>query len=431
VRTRVVLTILLLSVSCGKRGAPPHARGPRDAAGGDAQARQAQAILDDGRCGYVDKTGQLAIGRRFDRAGEFAAGLAAVSKNRKTGFIDSKGDYAVAPTFDEAKAFREGLAAVCVEGKGWGYIDAKGAWVISPGFAYADSFAEGVAVVKDGGEGGDVCTGVSWREIPAGSECENGVDDAAADDAGQFFLVDRTGRRLHDKGYHCITRMAEGLAAARWKDKWGYLNRDGQEAIAPRFVRAKPFGEGWAAVFLTDRAQPEPGADGEGKWGFIDRRGRFVTQVKYRATEVGVFSQGLVAMEGLPLKTLLSTPVGRACVSPEEQARDHETECGVYMDKKGSIRLAVPTCSFDDSPRGCRSFREFSGGLAEVVTQEPIRIKPFECAPALMGSVSAFVDLHGNFQPAANALMSRSPEGLVPKCKGERANKDVRPFVWR
>lgn len=457
-RTCITFTILLVAVSCGKRAAPARGHGQRDSAVVNADARPAQTTaslrtLDDGRCGYVDKSGQLAIRKRFDRAGEFSAGLAAVSKNRKTGFIDGKGDYAIAPTFDAAKAFRDGLAAVCVDGKGWGYIDAKGAWVIAPSFAYGDSFVDGIAVVKGGGELRGACANGGAREIPEGSECESGIavdpDDGSDNDddegagqrggapAGQFYLVDRTGRRLHDKGYHCITRMSEGLAAARWKDKWGYLNRDGQEAIAPRFVRAKPFGEGWAAVFLTDRAQAERGTDGEGKWGFIDRRGRFVTQVKYRATEVGSFSQGLVAMEGLPLKSLLSTPTGRACASPDEPSRDPSAEhdnpisCGVYLDKRGSIRLAVPYCPFDDSPAGFRSFRDFSGGLAEVVAQEPIHIQPYACAPALMDTVSTFVDQHGKLQPAANAVIGRAPDGLVAKCDGEQANQNVRPFVWR
>jgi hypothetical protein len=437
VRSCIAFTILLLSLACLERPAASRSKGRRDSAVALAEARQALGS-DEGRCGYVDKTGQLAIGRRFDRAGEFAAGLAAVSSNRKTGFIDTRGEYAIAPAFDEAKPFHDGLAAVCVDGKGWGYIDAKGAWAIAPSFGYADAFVDGVAVVKAGGDVPAVCADAFAREIPAGSECESDMAaDPDEDGAGQFFLVDRSGRRLHEKGYRCITRMSEGLAAARGKKTWGYLNRAGQEAIAPRFVRAKPFGEGRAAVFLTDRALPGPGADGEGKWGFIDRRGRFVTQVKYRATEVGVFSQGLVAMEGLPVKTLLASPIGRACVRPDDPSdprssnRDDPVDCGVFLDKKGGIRIAVPYCAFDDSPPGFRSFREFSAGLAEVVTQEPIRIKPFECAPALMRLASAFVDLHGNFQPAANALMGRSPEGLVPKCKGEEANKEVRPFVWK
>lgn len=377
----------------------------------------------------MDATGKPAIARRFDRAGEFSAGLAAVRRNKKAGFIDTRGEYAIAPTFDEAKSFREGLAAVCVAGKGWGFVEPRGSWVIPPAFAYADSFAEGVAVVQAGDGLEDACLPLPGREIPTGSECES---DFRADDdesEGRFFLVDRTGKRLHEKGYHCITRMAEGLAAARWKDKWGYLNREGQLAISPRFVRAKPFGEGWAAVFLTDRARQEGGGDSEGKWGFIDLRGRFVTQVKYRAMEVGVFSQGLVAMEGIPAKSLLSSPLGRACLEADQ--RHDNFSCGAYLDKKGDVRIAVPYCSLSDAPRGYRSLREFSGGLAEVVTEEPIRIKPFECAPALMGLVRTFVDQRGNFEPPAGVLLGRSPEKLVPKCRGGRPTQDVQPFIWR
>ena len=424
----LALAIAFLSVACAKH--QPASQNARPVANVDA-ATVARPV-DDGDCGYVDKTGQFAIGRHFDRAGEFSSGLAAVSRNRKTGFIDTKGASVIAPTFDEAKPFRDGVAAVCVAGKGWGYIDTKGQWAIPPSFDYADSFVDGVAVVKTGADLRDACVMLPGREVPAGSECESELDnDDDGDQEGRYFLIDRSGQRLHDKGYRCITRMSEGLAAARRNEKWGYLGRDGREAIAPRFVRAKPFGEGWAAVFMTDRVQAERGTEGEGRWGFIDRRGRFVTQVKFRADDVGVFSQGLIAMEGVPAKVLSSSPVGRGCLDPDGAGDgDHAFECGAYLDKKGNLRIAVPTCSFSDLPRGYRSLREFSAGLAEVVMEEPIRIKPFACAPALMGTVRSFVDLRGNFEPVANALLRRSPEGLIPKCRAEDSTLDVRPFVW-
>lgn len=424
----VALGLFVCGVACGKH-LPPRAVTRQDAGRADTSPPPPPAIIEDGECGYVNTAGKPIIGRRFDRASAFASGLAAVSRDKKAGFVDTKGEYAIAPTFDAAKSFRDGLAAACVAGKGWGFVDAKGAWVIPPAFEYADSFVDGVAVVKAAGEVQDACLVPSGREIPVGSECEAGfgIDDDETE--GRYFLVDRAGKRLHEKGYHCITRMSEGLAAARWKDKWGYLDREGHLAIAPRFVRAKPFGEGWAAVFLTDRARQEGDVEGEGKWGFIDLRGRFVTQVKYRATEVGVFSQGLVAMEGLPPKTLLSSPLGRACLGSDE--RHDNLSCGVYLDKKGQVRIAVPYCSYSDAPKGYRSLREFSGGFAEVVMEEPIHIKPFECAPALMGLVSTFVDPLGNFEPPAGVLLARSPEGLVPKCRSGKTTRDVQPFIWR
>lgn len=423
-----IFALVACDVACSKRRTPQPVPW-QDASHSDAAPSPPPAVVDDRACGYVDTTGKPAIGRRFDRAGEFSAGLASVRRDRKAGFIDTRGAYAISPVFDEAKSFREGLAAACLAGQGWGFVDPKGAWVIPPTFEFADSFAEGVAVVRVGSGVEEACLLRPEREIPVGSECESDFLADDEDSEGRYFLVDRTGKRLHEKGYHCITRMSEGLAAARWKDKWGYLNREGELAISARFVRAKPFGEGWAAVYLTDRARQGDGAGSEGRWGFIDLRGRFVTQVKYRATEVGVFSQGLVAMEGLPAKTLLTSPLGRACLGSEEH---HDGfSCGVYLDKKGDVRIAVPYCAFSDAPKGYRSLREFSVGLAEVVMEEPIRIKPFACAPALMGLVRTFVDRRGNFEPPAGVLLGRAADKLVPKCRGPRPTEDVQPFIWR
>ena len=438
----MALALAILSGACGKRAAPPQAREQRDSRPADAEAPQPAPADDDRACGYVDKTGKYAIGRHFDQAADFAFGLAAVTKNRKSGFINTKGDYAIAPIFDAAKGFRDGFAAVCVEKKGWGFIDTKGTWSIPPSFAFADSFAQGTAVVKVDADLERACTGLSGKEVPAGSECESDESvDTDDDTPGAYFLIDRTGKRLHDKGAHCITRMSEGLAATRWKDKWGYLDRDGKQAIPPRFARAKPFGEGWAAVSMAIAGHEEDSGDSERKWAFIDRHGRFVRPLKYRAAEVGVFSEGLVAMEGLPIKTFLASPAGRACVPPREDERDMTADelrayrempadCGAYLDKRGNLRVAVPSCGFDDSPMGYRSFREFSGGFAEVVMQEPVRIAPFKCAPALMGTVRTFVDQHGRFQPAAEVLLRRSTEGLVPKCGKAKGAPDAAPFIW-
>jgi hypothetical protein len=437
----IVLALGLLSAGCPRRDTPPKSR--RDSGPAEADAGKSAPAVDQRACGYVDRTGKLAIARGFDQAADFAFGLAAVTRDRKSGFIDSKGSYAIPPTFDAAKGFREGVAAVCVARQGWGFIDTKGAWVIPPAFAFADGFAEGTAVVKlDTTDLEHACIGLTGKEVPPGSECESdenwNLDDPAP---GQYFLVDRTGKRLHERGAHCITRMSEGRAAARWKDKWGYLGRDGKQAIPTRYLRAKPFGEGWAAVAMAVAGREADGGDSQMRWAFIDGHGRLVAPLKYRAAEVGVFSQGLVAMEGLPIKTFRASPVGRACVPPRDDEKtmtadelraykEMPAECGAYLDKRGTLRVAVPICALDDSPLGFRSFREFSEGFAEVVMQEPMRITPFECAPALMGTVRTFVDPQGRFQPAAEVLLRRSTEGLVPKCRRGKASHEAAPFLW-
>jgi len=52
--------------------------------------------------------------------------------------------------------------------------------------------------------------------------------------------------------------------------KWGYVTRDGEWAIEPRWIQAEPFSEGRAAV--------DGGMERGGLWGIIDRNGDYVLE---------------------------------------------------------------------------------------------------------------------------------------------------------
>lgn len=73
----------------------------------------------------------------------------AVKKNGKWGFIDTTGKVAVKPQYEEARPFYNGLAAVKVNGK-WGYIDSKNYKLVIPAeFEEAREMgAHGFAFVK-------------------------------------------------------------------------------------------------------------------------------------------------------------------------------------------------------------------------------------------------------------------------------------------
>ena len=430
----------------------------RDADGAKRAALDAElrAAPKDYRCGYVDEEDKTVIARRFDDADNFASGLAAVRENGKRGFIDATGTYVIKPTFDEAKSFHEGLAAACIDGKGWGFVGPKGAWVVAPTLASADSFSEGVAVVRDDPAGSRTCDGREDNYTPAGSECESSgdIDDEGP---GAYFLVDRTGRRVNDHGYHCITRLSDGLAAVRWKDQWGYIDRTGRPIISPRFMRAKPFGEGLAAVRLAQRAgasrqggQEDVTADELGEWDLINKQGKIVVRLaRLRAREMGVFSEGLISIEGLSRRAVVASAVGRGAVArwvkgkgrgrragdQEDGADDPDAgeaiNWGGYVDKKGALRLALPYCGFDDANLGTRSLREMSGGVARAIMQSPATVVPFRCSEALAHDVVMFADRKvGYVRPPLSFLARQSSERLIPKCRGDAPQTAVGGFTW-
>lgn len=56
------------------------------------------AVIQGGKCGYIDKTGKIIINPQFDMAMSFSEGLAIVRIGDKYGYIDKTGKYVWNPT---------------------------------------------------------------------------------------------------------------------------------------------------------------------------------------------------------------------------------------------------------------------------------------------------------------------------------------------
>lgn len=84
------------------------------------------------RWSYIDVKGNTVIPAKYESAGRFSEGLAAVElkvgNGYRWGFIDSTGKQVIEPKFYKARFFSEGLAGVQAESGRWGYIDKTGSW---------------------------------------------------------------------------------------------------------------------------------------------------------------------------------------------------------------------------------------------------------------------------------------------------------------
>ena len=98
-------------------------------------------------CGYIDRTGAIAIAAQFERCGDFSEGVAAVMTSDGYGYIDHSGAWAITPRFEWAGEFSEGLAQFLVDTLS-GYIDHAGNTRIEPKYAYGGQFHEGLAPVE-------------------------------------------------------------------------------------------------------------------------------------------------------------------------------------------------------------------------------------------------------------------------------------------
>jgi KWG Leptospira. len=274
----------------------------------------------NGRWGFIDESGRVVIEPKFQNAFPFSEGLAAVlvtadgNTGGQLGYIDRTGRMVIKPQFSGSASgdysFSEGLAAVRTQAGKWGYIDKTGAFVVQPKFDFAKRYSEGFALV-----------GIS--KTPYGSDYS-------------FGFIDKAGKWLIQPRFTSAENFSEGSASVAEDGLVGYIDRKGQFVIKPQFEEAWPcgehlldicsrgFSEGLAAVRVND------------KWGFIDTTGKFVIPPAFDS--VHQFSEGMAA-------------VGNR--SPD----------GVvfgYIDKNG-LMLIKPRYSL---------VRGFKGGLA-IVIEDP------------------------------------------------------------
>ena len=121
----------------------------------------------DGRWGFIDQRGRLAIEPQFEDHWPpvhlpFSEGLAVVWHEGQEGYIAKDGKWVIAPAYDEASSFSHGLARVTLN-EGTGYIDKTGKYVWGPkgGYRY---------------EGGDGVTQARAVRIVGASSREQGVN---------------------------------------------------------------------------------------------------------------------------------------------------------------------------------------------------------------------------------------------------------------
>ncbi len=109
---------------------------------------------------------------------------------------------------------------------------------------------------------------------------------------GKYGYMDNIDRViLINPEYDYIGNFYEGFAKVNIRNKWGYINEQGEVVIEMQFDFAKDFNEGYAAIKMKSLLGP--------KWGYINREGKIVISPKY--DEASEFSNGFayVKIKGL------------------------------------------------------------------------------------------------------------------------------------
>lgn len=74
--------------------------------------------------------------------------------------------------------------------------------------------------------------------------------------------------------YDEVRHATEGLSLIKLNGMYGFADQTGREVIPPKFLDARPFSEGRAAVKLFGD-----------KWGYIDNKGEIAIPIKYEEVD--------------------------------------------------------------------------------------------------------------------------------------------------
>lgn len=203
--------------------------------------------------GFIDKSGKVVIPIIYDWASSFEDGWALVTKDSQNFFISKAGkEFHLPRKYDKTIAFRSGFAM--------GFVKIDSAWntyyfinkdlkeVFSIKAKEGYNFQENVAVIK-----------------------RNGF----------YELMDITGNPYKElTNIETLKFPKEGLLAIRKNNKWGFIDKKGNEVIPCTYDDCD--------VFVGDYANVKQ----NGKWGIIDKTGKIIFEPKYDniiPSEDGIF----------------------------------------------------------------------------------------------------------------------------------------------
>lgn len=258
-------------------------------------------VIGFGKKGYIDRTGQWVIEPQFEDAQLFQNGLAAVQQdqNSKWGYIDKNGEVVIPARFDNVGPFFGELAVVMVD-KYCGFINQQGEIVIPCQYRSASSFSEGLAAVE--------CAPNKWGYInnhgrlvlamPSSCRWVEGFSEGLARVCGGY--INTQGKVVIDTnklpGY-IYDSFFEGLACFKDGSEWGFINKQGQVVIKPRFQKSTLFKEGLApAKICRDN-------DEAGVYGYINPSGEMVIPPQFKYA--GFFFDGLAWVEKVDSRSIL------------------------------------------------------------------------------------------------------------------------------
>ncbi len=227
-------------------------------------------VRKSGKWIYIDHQGKELDLPNFDYVGPFFEGLSAVKLKQKTGFIDTTGKLVIPITFDNAAFFHDGMAGFMKNDK-WGYINTKGDIVIKPKYHFGGEFQDGFANIQIDEDW--VMINKKGKKVSSGE-----FDYIIRVDKGLYIikrkwisgLMDNKGKKIIPMKYRYVSYVGNGLFIMSIDGKSGvidcstwYLNKTVKSLIPFNYDSIEVCSQ--QGLFYARRL---------GKYGYIDLKGR-------------------------------------------------------------------------------------------------------------------------------------------------------------
>jgi hypothetical protein len=220
----------------------------------------------DGRYGFIDKNGKVAIPFKYNQGGtsSFYQGKCRAKVNGRTVLINKQGEVVFKTKYKSFQGFKMNRAAVCTKAnrKGWGFVNWKDEMLIGGEYDHVKSFDnDGYAVVEKNGLKGLIDTNgklvlpMKYETIyadytKAGFYC--GVYPSK-----ETLSLSNSKKDYFLKDFKPLNRKVKYLGHANGSDrikfatpegKIGFMNRQGEIIIPASYTKANNFQQGLAWI---------------------------------------------------------------------------------------------------------------------------------------------------------------------------------------
>ncbi len=291
-----------------------------------------------GKYGVINNQGNWIIKPNFETIVQFVNGKAVAGKRipRKSlqeheydtyaeneydsvtyfGVIDASGIWVIDPQYDFLRLCDDGSVQYTGSNGNFGFLNPDGTLMLRAQYQYASRMTNGVAIIAEPKKVESTIYNYSDRYHLK---------------AGNYFIIDRTGKKINSEPYELIREFSEGRAAFNkggiWKydrysggvnligGKWGFLDAEGKEIVEGNYDYVYDYKNGKAKVRTATRIiwidkdgkeslQPSANSQKEftiycepGFYGYVDLKGNWGIEPQYFSAQE--FSEGLAAAMAL------------------------------------------------------------------------------------------------------------------------------------